>query len=87
MYKGTFNIQGMEKIERKMFKIDKIRYSLDCDLCEKLLVDPVAMVCGKIICKCYLDKLLKDKSEEKNSFICEICKIEHLFPENGLFAN
>jgi len=33
-----------------MFKIDKIKVSFDCDLCKKLLVDPIVLPCGNCIC-------------------------------------
>lgn len=70
-----------------MFKVDKIKHSFDCDLCNKLLVDPVVMACGNFICKNHLDKLMKTTSDEKNGFICGICHEEHTIPQKGFMVN
>ena len=66
-----------------MFKIDKVKSSFDCDLCNKLLVDPVVMPCGNSICKAHLNEVLTNISAEKNTFICFICQEEHYIPKNG----
>ena len=66
-----------------MFKVDKLKSSLNCDGCHKLLVDPVVMPCDNIICKAHLDKLLRELPNEKNTFTCVICLEEHLIPNNG----
>jgi hypothetical protein len=66
-----------------MYKVEQLKSFLDCEQCNKLLVDPVVMACGKIICKTHLDKLLTHESKEKNAFICEICQEEHFIPKNG----
>lgn len=70
-----------------MFKFDQVKSSFDCDLCNKLLVDPVVMACGHFIYKVHLDKLLKNPSKEKNTFICGICQEEHSIPKNGFMVN
>ena len=72
-----------------MYKIEKIKSSLDCDVCKKLLVNPRVMSCGKFFCKSHLEKLLiNNKSNTKNTFICDICKKEeHYIPRNGFVVN
>jgi hypothetical protein len=66
-----------------MYKVEQLKSFLDCQQCNKLLVDPVVMACGKIICKIHLERLLIHESKEKNTFVCEICQEEHFIPKNG----
>ncbi len=70
-----------------MFKFDKVKSSFDCDLCNKLLVDPVVMPCGNFICKAHIDKLLTNASNEKKTLLCGICQDEHFIPKNGFVVN
>jgi hypothetical protein len=70
-----------------MYKVDKIKNFFDCDLCHKVLVDPISIPCGSNVCKAHLDKLLKNVSKEKNVFQCEICKEEHSIPKSGFKVN
>ena len=70
-----------------MYKINEVKATLDCDLCNKLLVDPVVMPCDSTICKTHLDKLITNGSNEKSTFICEICQEEHLIPKKGFMVN
>ncbi len=70
-----------------MFKVEKIKNSLDCDVCKKLLVDPMVMSCGKFFCKSHLTQLIiNNKFNRKNTFICGICQEEHI-PKNGFKIN
>lgn len=48
------NIQFLIKQKQEMFKDDKIKRFLDCDLCNKLLIGPVVIPCGKVVCKSIL---------------------------------
>jgi hypothetical protein len=66
-----------------MYKVEKVKSFLDCQQCNKLLVDPVVTACGKLICKIHLEKLLTHESKEKNTFVCEMCQEEHVIPKNG----
>jgi len=70
-----------------MYKVEKVKSFLDCDQCNKLLVDPVVMACGKFICKIHLEKMLYHESKEKNTFICEICQGEHFIPKDGFVVS
>ena len=70
-----------------MFKIDKVNSSFDCDLCNKLLVDPIVLPCGNCICKPHLNELLTNITKEKNTFICCICQDEHQIPKNGFMIH
>jgi hypothetical protein len=71
-----------------MFKVEKIKSSLDCDVCKKLLVDPMVMSCGKFFCKSHLTQLIiNNKFNRKNTFICGICQEEHFIPKNGFKIN
>ena len=69
-----------------MYKVDKLKCFLDCDLCNSLLVDPIVIPCGNLICKAHLDKLI-NTSDEKSSFICGTCKEEHALPKDGFMVN
>jgi hypothetical protein len=66
-----------------MFKVDEVKASFDCDLCNKLLIDPIVLPCGNCICKAHLNELLTNISKETGTFICCICKDEHQIPKNG----
>jgi chromosome segregation ATPase len=65
-----------------MFKIDQVNNFFDCDVCHKLLVDPITTPCGYSICKKHLDKLLSEKA-----YKCRICREEHSIPKEGLVIN
>ncbi len=58
---------------KKKYKVDRLKCFLGCEQCNKLLVDPVMMACGKFICKIHLQKLLSHEFKEKNTFICGVC--------------
>ena len=47
-----------------MYKVDKLQCFLDCDLCNKVLIDPVVMPCDSFICKTHLDKLISNASAQ-----------------------
>ena len=66
-----------------MFKIDQLKSSVACDLCNKLLVDPILIPCGNSICKTHLNELINNMPKEKNTFICCICQDGHQIPKNG----
>ena len=70
-----------------MFKIDQVTNLFDCELCNQLLVDPVALLCGYSVCKKHLDELLENTPKEMNTFECELCKEKHSFPEKGFLIN
>ncbi len=70
-----------------MYKINEVKATFDCDLCNKLLVDPVVMPCDSTICKTHLDKLITNGSNEKSTFICEICQEDHHIPKKGFIIN
>ncbi len=65
----------------------------ECDICSGLLVNPVVMPCGNVICVAHMEllsncsKLLTNLCDEKKTFICGICKEEHLIPKNGFAIN
>ncbi len=48
-----------------MFKINEVKASFECDLCKKLLVDPVVIPCESTICKTHIDNILSNNSNEK----------------------
>ena len=70
-----------------MYKINEVKATFDCDLCNKLLVDPVVMPCDGTLCKTHLDKLIANDPNEKSTFICEICQEDHLIPKKGFVVN
>ena len=60
----------------KMYKIEKIKNFLDCDKCNKLLIEPVSTLCGFIVCKSHLDHY-------EDTFQCDLCHREHTVPKDG----
>jgi hypothetical protein len=70
-----------------MYKVNEVKSFLDCDVCYQLLVGPVLMACGEIICKTHLDKLMTNTSKRKDFFVCGICQEEHMVPKNGFVVN
>ena len=71
-----------------MFKIDQAKSLFDCSLCNKIIVDPIALVCGNTICKGHIDKMLITKCTNKTTmFKCEMCDKEHCVPEGGFVVN
>ena len=70
-----------------MFNYHKVSSYFDCDLCNKLLVDPIVLPCGNCICKPHLNELLTNITKEKNTFICCICQDEHQIPKNGFMIH
>ncbi len=70
-----------------MYKINEAKASLNCDLCNKLLLDHVVMSCGSTICKTHLDKLMTNASNEISILICQICHEEHHIPKKGFIIN
>ena len=69
-----------------MFKIDQVKNLWDCEQCNRLIVDPVTIVCGYSVCKKHLDELLENSMED-NKFKCELCHEEHSIPEKGFVIN
>lgn len=69
-----------------MFKIDQVKRLFDCCLCNKLLVDPITLVCGNNVCKAHLGEKL-DESDEKQKFRCDLCNKYHTRPEDGFVVN
>jgi hypothetical protein len=61
-----------------MHKVEQIKNLFDCDICDKLLIDPIVLPCGNVVCK---------KHIEINNFICIKCQKEHVIPENGYKVN
>ena len=70
-----------------MYKINKVKAFFDCDLCKKLLVDPVVMPCDSTICKTHLDKFITNAPNEKSTLICLVCQEEHIIPKKGFIVN
>ena len=63
-----------------MYKIEKIRNFLDCDICNKLLIDPVLTLCGFTVCKSHVD-------EYEESFQCDLCQSKHTVPKEGFISS
>ncbi len=70
-----------------MFKTDQVKNLFDCEQCNQLLVDPVALPCGNSLCKRHLDDLLENTPTEMNKFECQLCKKKHSIPEDGFAIN
>jgi len=69
-----------------MFKIDQVKNLFDCEQCNQLLVDPVALPCGYSVCKRHLDEQL-ESSPKKIKLDCELCDKKHFIPEDGFAIN
>ncbi len=70
-----------------IYKIDQVKNLFDCEQCNLLLVEPVALPCGYSVCKRHLDRLLKNTSKEINKFECELCKENHYISRKGFSIN
>jgi hypothetical protein len=70
-----------------MFKIDQAKSLFDCGLCEKMIVDPITLVCGYTICKSHTDKMIKDSTDKQKVFKCEMCNEEHCVPDGGFVVS
>ena len=68
-----------------MLKVDQIKNFFDCDECNKLLVDPIVLACGSVVCKSHT-AFLENKCNEK-VFNCGLCNDTHSIPENGFVVN
>ncbi len=69
-----------------MFKIDQVKNLIDCEQCNHLLVDPVALPCCYSVCKKHLDELMEASPKESNT-LCKSCDDEHYIPKKGLAIN
>ena len=71
-----------------MFKLDQVRKCLlNCDLCHKLLVEPVIIhPCNNTVCKSHIHKEL---TISENQLKCVFCpeKVKHTVPEEGYVVN
>ena len=47
-----------------MHKVEQIKNLFDCDICDKLLIDPIVLPCGNVVCNSIADRL----SEKWNMF-------------------
>ena len=70
-----------------MLKVDRIKRLFDCDLCNKLLSDPVALPCGYTICQSHVNELLERRFKAPSTFVCELCEDDHVVPANGFALN
>jgi hypothetical protein len=71
-----------------MFRVDKVKSSFNCHLCNKLLVDPVVMPCDNFICITHLDNVIDNTAKsKKDTFVCELCQEEHPIPKNGFVVS
>ena len=70
-----------------MLKVDRIKRLFDCDLCNKLLSDPVALPCGYTICQSHVNELLERRFKAPSTFVCELCEDDHVVPANGFVLN
>jgi hypothetical protein len=69
------------------YKIDQVKNLFDCEQCNQLLVEPVALPCGYSVCKKHLDRLLENAPKEINKFECKLCEKKHFIPEDGFAIN
>ena len=53
---------------------------LNCDFCNKLLVEPISLPCGNTICNIHIKELLNSE----NVIECILCYENHPVPENAL---
>ena len=60
-----------------MYKLNKIKSMFNCKLCSKLLVDPVTISCGQIVCRYHVN----------TEFECQFCGYKHSEPNDGFAIN
>ncbi len=70
-----------------MLKADKIKSFLDCDKCNKLLVDSIVLACGSLVCISHTKTFKKINLCNAKVFNCSLCEDTHSTPENGLVVN
>ena len=51
----------------------------NCQLCHRVLTDPVILPCGETVCKAH--------SEEIGQDTCKLCSATHSVPKEGFLAN
>ena len=70
-----------------MFKFDQVKNLFNCDLCNKLLVEPVIIPCGNTVCKSHLEELFYSDNfliiNSENFIKCVCCDKKHYVPEDG----
>ena len=62
-----------------MNSLDQLKALYYCDLCRRLLLEPVTFLCGNTICKSHVKELLNSE----NTIDCVFCYGNHFVPENG----
>jgi hypothetical protein len=72
----SFSFNYLNEINHSLSDFKKF---FECDFCYQTLESPIALACGKTVCKKDLDFILK----EMKSFKCIICNSEHFIPKDG----
>ena len=65
-----------------MNELEQMKNMFNCKICSKLLVDPVALLCGDTVCIFHLKDFISQKT-----FECECCKQEHSVQKEGFVIN
>ena len=68
-----------------MFKVDKIKKILDCDICNNILIEPISLSCGYTVCKAHFDKLILETGVK--NITCLVCHDDHTVPDKGFVVN
>jgi hypothetical protein len=67
-----------------MHKINQAKILFNCNLCHKVLVEPITFQCGNTVCQSHVVNLLYLANSK---FKCVICHENHAVPENGFKVN
>jgi hypothetical protein len=66
------------------YQADKIETILICNVCDRKMVDPRLLPCGKSVCNRCVDFLT---DAEKKKIKCKYCCKEHEIPDGGFYIN
>ena len=66
-----------------MHKLDQVKSLFNCNLCKKMLVEPVTFPCGNTLCKKHLIELINSE----NVIECILCQRKHIVPVDGFLVN
>ncbi len=69
------------RMGKRKLDVDQVKTLFNCSLCNKLLVNPISLICGNSICQSHLEH------KTGKSFKCQVCSKKHTVPEEGFSVN
>lgn len=65
-----------------MLKVEKLKSILNCNVCNKLLTQPIALPCGETVCYKHLSNMI-EQDTLFSTIKCSLCEKDHVVPEEG----